>query len=369
MRTQIRLFALLSCTNLCVANESFAFWDQSHQLIGEIASERVSPKTKEEINRLLKVVVSKPGSDELARNSATMETAASWADNIKSYKDSDNYAACHYTDVEVTREMIGKDINNDEIYNRLKETLAKNKVNSVICLKKAIKTLLTPTEADLNKAIALRMVLHIVGDIGQPLHNAALVEGSFADAGGNNVKFDKPVSFVNIDGSTSVANNLHKLWDGSLNVYFQFAYEPERTKKGLYNSDEINAVKRDAQSVLRFKDFNFLSNNMTTDSNESSIEGWVVDSYKTAVKYVYTDLKFGSQDFSSQSVVATSFKLNWKMYHDDRADVVENQVKKSGIRLYMVLNEIFDPSKSFNQYKTLVENIQKDSSIPVFSKK
>ena len=81
------------------------------------------------------------------------------------------------------------------------------------------------------KAIALRMVLHIVGDIGQPLHNFSLVEGSFADAGGNNVKFEKPVSFVNIDGSTSVANNLHKLWDGSLNVYFQFSYEPERTKK------------------------------------------------------------------------------------------------------------------------------------------
>lgn len=369
MRTQLRLFALISCTNFLVTNESFAFWDQSHQLISEIASQRVSTKTKDEINRLLKVAISKPGSEELARNSATMETAASWADNIKSYKDSDNYAACHYTDVEVTRDMIGKDVNEDEIYNRLKDTLVKNKLNSVVCLKKSIKTLLTHNESDLNKAIALRMVLHIVGDIGQPLHNSSLVEGSFADAGGNNVKFEKPVSFVNIDGSTSVANNLHKLWDGSLNVYFQFSYEPERTKKGLYNSDELNAVKRDAQSVLKFKDFSFLSNNMSNDTNESSIEGWVIDSYKTAVKYVYTDLKFGSQDFSSQSVVATAFKLNWKMYHDERVDIVENQVKKSGIRLYMVLNEIFDPSKSINQYKTLVENIQKDSAIPVFSKK
>ena len=67
---------------------------------------------------------------------------------------------------------------------------------------------------------------------------------------------------------------------------------------------------------------------MSNDTNESSIEGWVIDSYKTAVKYVYTDLKFGSQDFSSQSVVATAFKLNWKMYHDERVDIVENQVKK-----------------------------------------
>lgn len=369
MRTKLNLLAISLGANVFATQESFAFWDQSHQLIAEIASYNITPKTKEEVNRLLKVVIAKPGSEELSKNTSTMGTAASWADNIKSYKDSDSFATCHYTDIPLTKEMIGKDIIEEEALQKLSEVIRKSQDNSVNCLKRSIKTLLLSNESEVNKAIALRMVIHLVGDIGQPLHNSALVEGNFADAGGNNIKFEKAISFVNIDGSTSVANNLHKLWDGALNVYFQFIYDSERNKKGLYSADEINATKSDALAITQYKDFTFLSKNMEADSKENSIENWIVDSYKVAVNYVYTDLKFPSQNFSGLTAVSTGFKQNWKTYHELRSPIIKNQVKKSGIRLAMVLNQIFDSEKQQNQYKTLVDQIEIDATIPAFRKK
>ena len=369
MRIQGKVFAIITCVNFLTMNKSFAFWDQSHQLIAGIAEQKISEKTKSEVNRLLKIAIATPGSEELASNSSTMETAASWADNIKSYKDSQNYSTCHYTDVPLTKEMIGKDVNEDEVMVKLKEAVAKNSYNSVNCLKSSIKTLLSSSESDLKKAIALRMVLHIVGDIGQPLHSAELVSGNFVDAGGNNIKLDKPVNITNIDGSSSTANNMHKLWDSSLNVYLQFAYDPERTRKGIYSVEEMNATKNDSTSIIKNKDFYFLTHSLENSFTESTVEGWVLDSYKTAIKNVYTDIKLPTTDFSSQTSITVSFNRNWKYYHDDRKSAIENQIKKSGIRLYKILNEIFDAGKIESQYKTLVENIKNDSSIQTFGKK
>ncbi|MGY3803796.1 S1/P1 nuclease [Pigmentibacter ruber] len=369
MRIQGKVFAIITCVNFLSMNKSFAFWDQSHQLIAGIAEQKISEKTKTEVYRLLKIAIATPGSEELARNSSTMDTAASWADNIKGYRETENYSTCHYTDVPLTKEMIGKDINDDEAMAKLKDAVAKSNYNSVNCLKSSIKTLLTNSESDVKKAIALRMVLHIVGDIGQPLHSAELVSGDFTDAGGNNIKLDKPVNVINIDGTSSSANNMHKIWDSSLNIYFQFAYDPERTKKGIYTTEETNATKKDSISIIKNKNFKFLTNSLENSSNESLIEGWVLDSYKTAVKSVYTDIKLPTSDFSSQATITASFTKNWKSYHDDRADIIANQIKKSGIRLYFVLNEIFDSGKIDNPYKTLVENIRNDSSIQPFGKK
>ncbi|WGL59093.1 S1/P1 nuclease [Pigmentibacter sp. JX0631] len=369
MRIQGNVFAIITCVNFLSMNKSFAFWDQSHQLIAGIAEQKISEKTKTEVNRLLKIAIITPGSEELARNSSTMDTAASWADNIKSYKDSESYSTCHYTDVPLTKEMIGRDINEDEAMAKLKEAVAKNNYNSVNCLKSSIKTLITNSESDIKKAIALRMVLHIVGDIGQPLHSAELVSGNFVDAGGNNIKLDKPVSITNIDGTSSTANNMHKLWDSSLNVYLQFAYDPERTKKGIYTAEEMNATKNDSISITKNKEFYFLTHCLENSLAENSIEGWVLDSYKTAIKNVYTDIKLPTSDFSSQASITVSFNRNWKYYHDDKVSAISNQIKKSGIRLYKILNEIFDSGKLESQYKTLVDNIRNDASIQPFGKK
>ena len=313
------------------------------------------------------MAIPSPGNEELSKNTNSIDTAASWADSIKAYKNqssSDNFSLCHYTDIPLTKDMIGKDIDEDLALAKLNELVKNEAFNSVNCLKRSVKTLMSATENDVNKAIALRMMIHIVGDIGQPLHSAALTDGSFADAGGNKVKLERVVSFSNIDGSSSSQNNMHKVWDGSLGIYLQFPYNPEDLKRGIYTSEEKKATKYDATEIVNGKDFSSLVTKALNNPKEQNVEGWVVDSYKVAVKNVYSGLLLKEPDEKSSSMTSL-FSESWKIYQANRKLVIELQIKKSGIRLYLILNSIFDPNKSQNHSSTLVSSIQNDSSVRV----
>jgi hypothetical protein len=79
--------------------------------------------------------------------------------------------------------------------------LPENKGTIFAALNKAEKDLMDPSLADADKAIALCWLLHLIGDIHQPLHCVALVSQQFPDGdrGGNSM----------LIGST----NLHSFWD------------------------------------------------------------------------------------------------------------------------------------------------------------
>lgn len=364
MKKLLCLSGFFAC-GFTIATNAYAFWDQTHQLIGEVASRRTTAITFREVEKLLNVKIAYPGSEELAKNTNSFDTAASWADNIKTYRNqpiNDNFSLCHYIDIPLSKEMIGKDLDEDLILNKLKEVMSKAPYNSVSCLKSSIKTLLVPSESELNKAIALRMVIHIVGDIGQPLHNSALTDGSFDDAGGNKIKLERVVSFSNIDGTSSSQNNIHKLWDGSLGVYLQFPYNSENSKLGIYTPEERRSTEYDATEILKNRDFERIAEKLSTDPNEQSIEKWVVDSYKVAVKSVYSDLILKASKNGNSSMSAL-FSDSWKMYQASRIKIIDLQIKKSGIRLYNLLNSIFDSNSPQNQYTILVSDIQKDVNI------
>ncbi len=78
-------------------------------------------------------------------------------------------------------------------------------LNAVQAFKRAIALLKKPTTPDPEKAVLLCWVLHISGDLHQPLHSVALFSQDLfpkGDRGGNGVK---------VGGS-----NLHSYWDGTL---------------------------------------------------------------------------------------------------------------------------------------------------------
>ncbi|APJ03085.1 S1/P1 nuclease [Silvanigrella aquatica] len=360
--------SLLVCS--FIASSAHAFWDQSHQLIGSIASKNVSEKTNKAVERLLNIPLDYPGSFELSKNTNGFDTAASWADDIKSYKDQDinnDLSSCHYIDIPFTKEKIGKKITDAEVMEKLNMIMEKNSQNSISCLKSSIKTLLVTSTSDANKAIAVRMIIHIVGDIGQPLHNASLVSKNEADEGGNKIIIDKPVTFQNINVTSSVANNLHKIWDGSLGIYLQFPYNNEKSKLGYYTDEEKEATDKNAKNIFESSDFVNLKNRLLNDKNEESIEFWSINSYKIAVKYAYSDLVFKSLNKFDKATFSVQFKEGWKNYQSSRADIIDMQIKKSGIRLSYLLNSIFDNLNIKNPYFELVSNIKNDDNIkPLF---
>lgn len=77
--------------------------------------------------------------------------------------------------------------------------------NAVFAIKMANSILANANFSDLDKAISARILLHVVGDIHQPLHAATKVSKNYPDGdkGGNLERLNK----------NAVARNLHAYWD------------------------------------------------------------------------------------------------------------------------------------------------------------
>lgn len=78
-------------------------------------------------------------------------------------------------------------------------------MNAVIAVQQAIETLQDSSASADEQAVALRIILHVVGDIHQPLHTITRVSRLHpkGDRGGNDFHL----------GRNKVGNNLHRYWD------------------------------------------------------------------------------------------------------------------------------------------------------------
>jgi len=151
------------------------FSDLGHKMVAAIAWQQLTPFAKQKVQRILGA-----GEQQFVK-------ASVWADHIKS-NDSFNYLKpMHYVNMP-------KDA---QLYKRQRDC-RKNK-----CVVQAIETFsqVLTSNKEKNKKLALRMVIHLLGDIHQPLH-AGLRE----DRGGNWYE-------VNYQGKDV---SLHKFWDHHL---------------------------------------------------------------------------------------------------------------------------------------------------------
>ena len=167
------LFALaLSFLTLVPAH---GFSDLGHKMVAAIAWQKLPPFAKQSVQRILGVGEKK------------FVNASVWADHIKGNESFNYLKPMHYVNMP-------KDA---QSYER-KRDCRKDK-----CVVQAIETFsqVLTSNQDKNKKLALRMVIHLLGDIHQPLH-AGLRE----DRGGNWYE----VNYLGKDVS------LHKFWDHHL---------------------------------------------------------------------------------------------------------------------------------------------------------
>lgn len=328
-------------------SQAFGWWDQSHQMIGLIAGKNVSGVTNEKVLKLLAEPIDFPGNAAIAQRTNGFDTAASWADVIKEVHT--DYNTCHYIDLRLPKYLVGTTIDEQTAQRAFSEAMYAQKMNSVTCLKSFIKTLLDQNQTTKDKAIALRFVIHIIGDMAQPLHNASLVfDNNAEDEGGNKTYFPSFVNLAVTDGSASRQNRLHALWDGALGVFLQFPYSKEKNKTGVFESSDrlVNSylsTELDTQQHVAL-----LVEDM--QNSEQKIENWVIDGYKVAAKYVYTDLD-----------------QTWGYYSVKRYDVIKTQITKAGHRLAFVLDAIFDPDNASEKFTSIIYGIKNDRSIQPFS--
>jgi len=199
MRKLFAFFIILSSSNV------FAWGDIGHRVVGELAQKRLSPQAKQMIKDLI-------GRESLA-------TASVWPDVMKSNKKFDHFRAWHYANL-----MSGKTY--------LESPLSKKGdiVRGILLFEDALRNkAATPKQ----KRIALRYLVHLVGDIHQPLHL-----GNKSDLGGNkiHIKWSQRNS------------NLHRVWDTDMIELQKLSYT-EYTQE-LENFFKDNPIKMQQGTVL-----------------------------------------------------------------------------------------------------------------------
>ncbi|WP_075603727.1 S1/P1 nuclease [Saccharicrinis aurantiacus] len=176
----LKISLLFVCISL-LTQQVRAWGSTGHRAIAKIAYQQLSEKTKAEIEALL-------GSDYIP-------IVANWADEIRSEKDNKLGKLPHYVNM-----PLDKDYQSSE----------KNSSGDIVTIIEDMKqTLQSDNSSVEDKIIALKMLVHLVGDAHQPMH-----VGLSEDLGGNKVE-------VNWFGKKT---NLHKLWDEEIIDYSRLSY-------------------------------------------------------------------------------------------------------------------------------------------------
>lgn len=163
---------------------AFAWGKTGHRAVGQIADAHLTGKSRAAVKRIL--------------GNETLAEAANWPDFVKSdpspfwQKTADPW---HYVTV-----AVGKTYDQS---NHPAEG------DAVTALARYSAVLRDRSSSPLEKQVALRIVVHLVGDLHQPLH-----AGNGSDRGGN----DRRVTFF------GQATNLHSVWDSGLIDNTQLSY-------------------------------------------------------------------------------------------------------------------------------------------------
>jgi hypothetical protein len=261
---QSRFKASIVAFMLLLPVTGFCWGVTGHRVVAEIAQRHLSSKAKKELRNLI-------GQETLAQ-------WANWPDFIKSDTTHtwDKASKWHYVDLPGN---LGK----DEFIAALKKLPGENLYTQIQAMAAQLKD---QTQTVENRQIALRFLVHLVGDLHQPLH-----VGRDADQGGNKISvswFDK-------------TTNLHSVWDTNLVEFQQYSYTEYASILDIASKDQVNELQ------------------------QSSLEDWFFDSYTLANKvYALTpaDSKLG-------------FKYNYIFKQD-----LDMQLLKGGLRLAALLNSV-----------------------------
>lgn len=243
---------------------SFAWGVLGHRIVGEIASQYLTAKARAEIQKIL-------GPESIA-------ISANWADFVKSDSTYDYLSSWHYINLD-------KDLSRDQILSYLKQDTITDIYTKLNFLVKELKNKkLSPDK----KKMYLKLVIHFVGDIHQPMHI-----GRKEDLGGNRVK-------VNWFNSPS---NLHAIWDEALVNFQQLSY-----------TEYTAAINHTTPAQVK-------------QWQRAPISEWIVESYELA-QPLYAEITQQNQRLS----------YDYNFHH---IQTLNDRLLKGGVRLAGLLNSIF----------------------------
>jgi len=165
------------------------------------------------------------------------------------------------------------------------------------------------SDEDQAKSFALRLLIHYLGDIHQPLHCTELVDDKYpsGDRGGNSIKIP----------TKDEADNLHAVWDA---VLYADATDPTLP----LGSDDWSSLGDQSSSLESTYQVD------PDEVNNENVNQWAYESYTLATADTYPDVE--EYDSLTDDYVTKNKK------------VAENQLVLGGNRLAYVISDIFGSS-------------------------
>jgi hypothetical protein len=314
------LSAVLWLGCLDFAPAAHAWGCKGHQTVAYLAEKHLTPDALKIVDDILKAHPIDPNLKRWCGNDINdlMADAATWPDDVRSqYKN----GAWHYIDIPRQAEK-GKDSLDQYCGSQSCITAA---------LAAQIAILKDKTADPAKRADALRFVIHLVGDLHQPLHG---VDND--DHGGNCV----PVQFFRteprLDERRPQAEdyfpNLHGIWDSSI----------------LERDMEVGSAPRFADDL----DKRFAAQFNDWEKAGIHIDDWAWESHDYANKVAYgafsvrvpveTPVKTPSCS-ADNDIAGRMLKLHLAVgqpYQEAAQKVVELRLAQGGIRLAMILNDV-----------------------------
>lgn len=264
----------------CFSNSAFAWGGDGHRIVAAIAFKLLPPEKAAKLDSLLRRSIVDRG----------FIDAASYADEVIRGEDHSNkFSPWHYVDWE--------DTSSDYLDSFCKPDCIIRE------LPQQIQTAKTAADTD-EKAIALSWILHLVGDLHQPLHVS-----DRHDRGGNEFivlyRHHKTCRKSSTENKRAKVE-LHSVWDTCLVVELENGDEPQK-----------------------FADR--LRGNRATWQGDAAADGdlmqWAKETHTLAHSVAYSNLQNGA-DLGDT-------------YVDAATPVVRDQLLKAGLRLARILDENF----------------------------
>ena len=156
-----------------------------HRVVGEIAERQLTESVRDIVRDLL--------------DGESLSSVSTWADEMRSNPNWRPYDKWHYVNLPLDVEYPDADVPEE---------------NVVTIIERAVAILKSPSANKEMKQFYLKYLVHLVGDIHQPMHT-----GRYEDYGGSKI----PIKFKGRKG-TETNTNLHVLWDSNLIDDFKMSF-------------------------------------------------------------------------------------------------------------------------------------------------
>ncbi len=257
------LYVFLFTTLFILPTSSHAsddFWGQTgHRVVGKIADNYLKGKAKREVRRLLK--------------RKSLAFVSTFADEIKADKRYNKFYTWHYINMPL-----------DTNYENSKKNPKGDLVTGIAYCTKIIKD---DKSTDDDKAFYLKLLIHLIGDLHQPMHI-----GLEEDRGGNDFK----VQWHYED------SNLHRVWDSGMIEKYDMTYTELADNADVLTKNQVKAIQK------------------------GSVIDWVNETHELTKK-VYA---------SAEPEENLRYRYSYNNFK-----TVRSQLQIAGIRLAQYLNDLF----------------------------